>query len=308
MKDIAARRLRLFGERLRQARQFHGCTQFKLASLLELAGTGPLVEWEKGRRRPRINTLDRLATVLDVSYEESMYWRGLTGYLPDAPPPSAQQISAGLEPYARYMAQLPHPVYITDLRYVPWVGNPVMFALMRTTGDFDSLFARPVTILQLLFDSTLGFASTVNEIAVFQVEQVQRYKGFNFMHRHASYYLDTPQQMQAALPSDDYRRFKAIWQDVNAIHFAGHDFNAVAGMRLGLLEINCPRAGMDQPVRYQVVTRTLPEFGGFFILSQMIPQDTAAFEVCLARSEVRLPSDSIRLYDLLDVNALLATY
>lgn len=54
--------------RLRETRERRGLTQAKLATLMGV--TRPLIaQWETGFRHPSIETLQRLAKILDVSYE-----------------------------------------------------------------------------------------------------------------------------------------------------------------------------------------------------------------------------------------------
>ena len=54
--------------RLRETRERRGLTQAKLAALMGV--TRPLIaQWETGFRHPSIETLQRLAKILDVSYE-----------------------------------------------------------------------------------------------------------------------------------------------------------------------------------------------------------------------------------------------
>jgi len=58
-----------FAERLRAARSSRGLTQVRLAELL---GISPRVynRWERGAATPKLDTIVRLAEILDVSLDE----------------------------------------------------------------------------------------------------------------------------------------------------------------------------------------------------------------------------------------------
>ena len=58
-----------FGERLREARSLRGLTQARLAEML---GISPRVynRWERGAAVPRLDTVVRVAEILDVSLDE----------------------------------------------------------------------------------------------------------------------------------------------------------------------------------------------------------------------------------------------
>ncbi len=58
-----------FAERLREARSARGLTQLRLAELLEIS---PRVynRWERGIAAPRLDTVVRLAEILEVSLDE----------------------------------------------------------------------------------------------------------------------------------------------------------------------------------------------------------------------------------------------
>lgn len=300
-------RLILFGERIREARSLQGWTQFKLASELDLAGTGPLVEWEKGRRRPRITTLQKLASVLDVAYEEEVYWRGLTGYLPSASVPSKHQILTGLRPYIEILDQLPYPAYIADIRYLPWLGNAFASSWITFPDASGRPSAQSINILRLLFDSSLGFTRRVKGIEAVQVEQINRYKGFNFMHRHEAYYINTSARMKQHLPPSDFTRFDQLWRRAHSLGSATAGFPSLASVRLGVLHVQCQSLNEDVSIPYQAVTRSIPEFGDFFIISQLIPQDTALFEACIKQVNYRR-ENSLCLWDTVDIDDLLDRY
>ncbi|MCD2492962.1 helix-turn-helix transcriptional regulator [Lacrimispora sp. NSJ-141] len=56
------------GERLKQVRKDRGFTQISLAETLGVS-KGSVAMWETGKRNPEFETLDKLLTLLDVSYD-----------------------------------------------------------------------------------------------------------------------------------------------------------------------------------------------------------------------------------------------
>src|SRR4051794_20589184 len=80
--------IRGFRQRAQPAR----VSQFRLANLMQWQGTAPVIEIEKGRRRPRPETLNALGEALRLSPADIAYLHGLAGYREITVMPPTEQV------------------------------------------------------------------------------------------------------------------------------------------------------------------------------------------------------------------------
>lgn len=297
-------RLKKFGEELANARQRKGFPQLKLAAELDLGGTGPVVAWEKGRRRPQIQTLTKLSQLLGSSYAEEVYWRGLTGYLPPTQIPTQAQIKEGLEPYAHYIANYPYPAYILDNRFLYWVVNFPTAELVGSQDYLLQLLSHKTTVFQAIFDSRLGISQRASNLESIQLEQIRRFKGVNLFRRHEWFYQDYPECMKPILQKEDYDTFEKHWNTVNEVK---NNFNIDEYMLsqhtravLGQIEYNTG----NRTIHFQLTVEVLYSFGNIFTLIRYIPIS----ELQSQNSHMTSNSGYYALWDHVDVDALLEDY
>src|SRR5215467_11552559 len=97
---MAQANLKLLGEAIRRFREQASpkrLSLFRLASLMQWEGTAPIIEIEKGRRRPRPETLNALGEALQLSPADIAYLHGLAGYRDVTVLPPTEQIKRVLQ-------------------------------------------------------------------------------------------------------------------------------------------------------------------------------------------------------------------
>src|SRR5688572_16838603 len=97
--------IRMFRERAQPKK----ISQFRLASLMQWEGTAPIVAIEKGKRRPRPETLNALGEVLQLSPADIAYLHGLAGYRSITVMPPIEQIKRVLQAVESDIAQHRYP-------------------------------------------------------------------------------------------------------------------------------------------------------------------------------------------------------
>src|SRR5258708_39195248 len=118
--------LKLLGETIRMFReqaQPERISQFRLATLMQWEGTAPVIEIEKGRRRPRPETLNALGEALHLTPADIAYLHGLAGYREVRTMPPIEQIKRVLLAIEPEMARRLYPVYVLDYQFLPWMVN-----------------------------------------------------------------------------------------------------------------------------------------------------------------------------------------
>jgi hypothetical protein len=109
-----------------------GLSQFRLAYLMGWEGTAPVVAIEKGKRRPRPDTLSALSAVLELSPADAAYLHGLAGHLDVTRLPLLAQIRRVLGRVEREIRHAPFPI-AGEAATVAELGR-------RRAGVFDLVF------------------------------------------------------------------------------------------------------------------------------------------------------------------------
>jgi hypothetical protein len=210
--------LKLLGEAIRTFReqaQPKRISQFRLASLMEWEGTAPIIEIEKGRRRPRPETLNALGEALQLKPADIAYLHGLAGYRAVRVMPPIEQIKRVLQALEPEMAQRLYPVYVLDYQFRHWMVNPATAALIGGSLErLSELMRHGVNGFRAVFDSRLGVRQSFSDPEAVEQERMFRFKQINLYSRHEPFYLAYPQCMQHQLLPEDYARFVRCWQQM----------------------------------------------------------------------------------------------
>jgi hypothetical protein len=210
--------LRLLGETLRRFREQARPTrisQFRLATLMRWQGTAPVIEIEKGRRRPRPETLNAWGEALALSPADVAYLHGLAGYREPTEMPAADGIRRVLRAIEPDLAQRPYPAHVLDFRFRHWMVNPATAALVGGSLDtVRALIARGVHAFDAVFDSRLPARRYLADPEAVERERVYRFKAHNLYRRFEPFYRAYPDELRERLLPADYARFAATWQAV----------------------------------------------------------------------------------------------
>lgn len=216
---MADANLKLLGNALktfREQAQPKKISQFRLATMMQWEGTAPIIEIEKGRRRPRPETLNALGEVLQLSPADIAYLHGLAGYRSVTVMPPIEQIKRVLKSIEPDIAQRRYPVYVMDYQFRFWMMN-------NTSGEFQGgvpdiiaeMMKHNIDGLSMSFDSRLPFHHGFSPSNSEEQEAIFRFKAYNLYRRHEPFYLAYPEDMESRLLPEDYRQFVARWNEVD---------------------------------------------------------------------------------------------
>jgi hypothetical protein len=215
---MAQANLKLLGEAIRRFReqaQPKRMSLFRLATLMQWEGTAPIIEIEKGRRRPRPETLNALGEALQLSAADVAYLHGLAGYREATVMPPIEQIKRVLQAIEPDLAQRLYPVYVLDFQFRHWMVNAATAALVGGSLDtLTELMRTSVHGFTVVFDSRLPVRQYFSDPEAVERERVFRFKLHNLYRRHEPFYLAYPECLQDQLLPEDYARFVTCWKEV----------------------------------------------------------------------------------------------
>ncbi len=215
---MAQANLKLLGEAIRKFReqaQPKRMSLFRLASLMQWEGTAPIIEMEKGRRRPRPETLNALGEALQLSPADIAYLHGLAGYRGETVMPPTEQIKRVLQAIEPDLAHRLYPVHVLDFQFRHWMVNTATAALVGGSLDtLTELMRRGVHGLNVVFDPRLPARQYFSDPEVVEQERMFRFKLHNLYRRHEAFYLAYPECMKGQLLPEDYARFVKSWKEV----------------------------------------------------------------------------------------------
>lgn len=210
--------LKLLGETLRRLREQANpskVSQFRLATLMRWEGTAPIIEIEKGRRRPRPETLNALGEALRLSPADIAYLHGLAGYRERTAMPPLEQVKRVLQAIEPDIARRRYPVVVLDYQFNHWMVNTATAALVGgSVVVLAEMMRRRVHGFDVVFDSRLPARALFSDPELVERERVFRFKSHNIYRRHEPFYLAYPARMEGRLPPADYARFARCWDEV----------------------------------------------------------------------------------------------
>lgn len=211
--------LKLLGSTLRHFReqaQPKKISQFRLATLMQWEGTAPIIEIEKGRRRPRPETIEALGEALQLSPANVAYLQGLAGYRELTVLPSVSQLKRVLQAIEPEIGNRLYPAYVMDYLFRIWMVNTASAVMLGgSVALLTMIMQQRVHSLNLVFDSRLPLRHYLADSAAFEQEGIFRFKYHNLYRRHEPFYRAYPECMKAALLPADYKRFAHCWQTVD---------------------------------------------------------------------------------------------
>ena len=232
---------KLLGETIRRFReQAHPkrLSLFRLATLMQWEGTAPLIEIEKGRRRPRPETLDALGEALQLSPADIAYLHGLAGYREVTVMPPIEQVKRILQAIEPDLACRHYPVIVLDYQFRHWMVNTATAALVGGSLDLlTELMRRGVHGFNVVFDSRLPVRQHFSDPQAVEQERLFRFKSHNLYRRHEPFYLAYPERMQQHLLPADYARFLTCWNAVEVGMEQVFPVHPHVKMRLGAEEV-----------------------------------------------------------------------
>lgn len=215
---MAEANLKLLGEAIRRFReqaQPRKISLFRLATLMQWEGTAPIIEMEKGRRRPRPETLNALGEALQLSPADIAYLHGLAGYRAATVLPPIEQIKRVLQAIEPDIACRSSPVIVLDYQFRHWMVNTATAALVGGSLELlTELMRRGVHGFSVVFDSRSSVRQQFSDPEAVERERVFRFKAHNLYRRHEPFYLAYPECMQQHLLPADYARFATCWNVV----------------------------------------------------------------------------------------------
>jgi len=296
------------GEALRRFRQQKGISQFDLAVAMGWKGTNPVIQIEKGRRIPRPDTIARLGACLGLSYVDIHTLNGLGGYVPPTRLPPQQHVLRTLQSLADHLARVPYPAAVLDYQYRCWVINPA--GLILIDGDPATgrdILARPLDVLQLIFDSRLAIRSRIADLEDTEKEMTFSFKATNSFRQHEPFFISLPERHAAFLTPEDYQHFARVWRAVDLASADRLDALQVADFYARLEEGDIRLRFPEGEIVCYLRREAIMHLGDLFQVMTFLPLDTRTrphnrelAETIFARYTPALDA-SLTVWDQLDV-------
>src|SRR5215472_10728477 len=205
---------------------------------MQWEGTAPLIEMEKGRRRPRPETLNALGEALQLSPADIAYLHGLAGYRAATVLPPIEQIKRVLQAIEPDIACRRYPVIVLDYQFRHWMVNTATAALVGGSLELlTELMRRGVHGFSVVFDSRLPVRQQFCDPEAVERERLFRFKAHNLYRRHEPFYLAYPKRMQPHLLPADYGRFVQCWDAVEVGMDQAFPIHPHIAVRLGAEDI-----------------------------------------------------------------------
>jgi hypothetical protein len=193
---------------------------------------------EKGRRRPRPETLNALGEALQLSPTDIAYLHGLAGYRTATILPPIEQIKRVLQAIEPDIACRRYPVIVLDYQFRHWMVNMATAALLGGSLDLlTELMGRGVHGFSVVFDSRLPARQQFSDPEAVERERLFRFKAHNLYRRHEPFYLAYPERMHRHLLPEDYARFVRCWKAVEVRMDQTFPIHPHVAVRVGTDEI-----------------------------------------------------------------------
>lgn len=148
------------GKKLRELREQARMTQQEIEGEAEL-GFGYLQRLELGKvSRPKRETLERILTTLNASYNDRYEVLSLFGYMVSTPLPTDKEIEWAIQVSKEHLQRCPYPVYLLDCAYRIWAWNAYVPRMIGQ--DPDGLRMKGFQgkcVVELIFDEQHGIAA-----------------------------------------------------------------------------------------------------------------------------------------------------
>lgn len=269
--------LETLGKRIRRAREKKGFSITELAGLLKSSESN-VRRWESGASNVRADTVHRLSAVLNISYQEELYWLGLAGHLPAVRLPSKEQIINLLERYYKKIQTLTFPCYMLDRYLRVWALNDVTTRLAGNVEFAKHLISQKTSLLDAVFDRQKGLLDFIppDYLEGLRREFVVHLLSINAQYRHEASFNLYINEYVSRLQRDDPITadvFNSIWNLESERIFTFHTpSDRELSAMVGEVSVQLPIPNVDEAnVRFHVITQPIRELGGLFEVVYVYP-------------------------------------
>ncbi len=299
-----------FGGELTRLRKQKGISQFDLTVMMNWSSTSPLIQIEKNRRIPKLETIERLSSCLELDYIQKHYLLGLAGFLLKTEIPQKKQVITTLEHVSSYMCNIQYPSFIVDYKYRFWLFNPAVSVLAN--GDNKILYqllSRCFSVFDVYFNSQVGFCQSITNIEQVQDDQIFRFKASNLFRQHEDFYLAYPDCM-SYLETEDYTAFEKAWNKID--HNVLVDVKAIQipdfYNRIEKGDVSVCLNGKD--VYFHITVLPILHLGDLFQVVTYVPVDSAslpenkAYIDNICQRNISKHAAPLKIWELINVDQL----
>lgn len=282
---------------------FTRVTQELLAARMGWTSAAHISEIETGKRIPDAATIQRWIAACAASHADLYRALGMSGGMPKPLIPNSKAIIPLLENViARDLHQRGYPAYIVDYRNTVWAANGPTAIFFESYTTMCQQVERSLNLFNPVFDSRVPFYQQVQQREQFQIGQILQYRAVNVRNQHAPFYLSFPERLAAQLLPEDGDAFLTMWAAVHAM-------DELPEMVIHTVEFGYMLA--DQyPATFTIYDDYIKNFDHMFACIYMDlnraqtpdPRQVDALFAPLCDLPV------VRLWDLIDVDALLERY
>lgn len=260
------------GQEIMRLRKGKGISQFELAVRMNWSSTSPIIQIEKDRRIPKIETLEKMSVHMELDYRELYYLLGLAGYIPPTRLPHERQIIKTLCHIADYLSNIRYPAYIIDYRFRFWLFNPA-FSIFSfgESKKIKHTLSNKKSIFDIIFDSRLGFRQYIRDVDKLERVQILIFKSLNSFRQHEDFFQAYPECMNHLLP-EDYNSFARTWSDIDVDKLTDIQRKAsISEMFKESKEGGLIIETNGVPLHFNVVWKSILHLGDLFHIVNWIP-------------------------------------
>jgi len=207
-------------------------SQFDLASRFNWDSSSPVSAIENDSRVPKPETIEKWIEETSQDQTDLVYAYGLAGYLPQTKIPNLSFVKFILDRVSQEIANEVYPAYVLDCYGTFWVMNSLNLALTAGIPLADFMQIR-TNVLDLSFNPRFQpLRDKIDNLNLFQAEQLRRYKGVQLLRQHEPFYTNLPASMKDRF-STNFPEFERVWHQTEGLKLS--DKTLASGFQWSLL-------------------------------------------------------------------------
>lgn len=225
---------------------------------------------EKGKQLPTEQTLEKICTALELSWEEKRWLITKAGYYAMPPAPEEEEINHAIGLIDSHIVKYPHPAILLDQEAMIWDINDLEAYTFYGYENRDEFLGdcRGLRIIELLMTPLFSnwFEKIIENYDQYLRRQIMRFMMLYMRFQNNEEYQNIKKRI---MEIDEMRR---VWQDITEHSIGDNDLLFVDHQ---ILKVNHPDIG-----HYEVqVWHSEMAFDERFSLIQHIPNDVETMQL-----------------------------
>ncbi|MCL4878510.1 MAG: helix-turn-helix domain-containing protein [Anaerolineae bacterium] len=265
------------GSTLKKLRRNKGVRITTLAQKMGFKAAAPLRNIEGGQiKKPRRETIDKIAEALELHFEDRILLYGLAGHLPEFPLPNDKEISMNLT-RLDFIYKSSIPMLVIDYDYRVWKANGgIGFITGKDENEIEDLVKQQISMFQIIFDHSLNFRPFIQDWDNLARDSVRDFISLNILRRHKDFFQSYPQRMKEYIP--EFEEFVSIWNEV-AEDDEAYD-KLILSRSLGLRHrpVILKHPDSSQELSFYISRHPIPILNNLFRLIRFVPENDVTWK------------------------------